>query len=316
MPKLEIYETDLKPRSYCKKKSFVPIGFVKVKVNDINSVKYLNMYVAKYDGIIHKRMAPYHSASNGLAERFVQTLKQSLRKIKLTKDNVKVNVQKFLFHYRITPIPELKKSPAEIMFGRKLRNRLDLILPKELAFKVESMKCNNETRNFQVGAKIAAREYLNKKINWRFGIVFRKLGKLHYLVKLENGKMWKRHVDQLCIIGQDVQDVKSKLDLDVFDGIHPNQNVTKNIRGGERPVINVTNKDCVNDAANAPAEEETEEDAHTQITVGNKKEMRTSEQNETEENAQEQITVAVAFSRVRKAQTYMTLSLCPETPNR
>lgn len=111
----------------------------------------------KTNGIIHKRTAPYHP-TNGLAERFVQTLKQSLRKSKLTKDNVKINVQKFLFHYRITPIPELRKSPAEIMFGRKLRSRLDLILPNELTIKKRSMEGDNATRNFQVEYRIATRE--------------------------------------------------------------------------------------------------------------------------------------------------------------
>jgi len=87
--------------------------------------------------------APYHPA-NDAAERFVQTLKQWLRKTNLTKENIKTSVQKFLFHYRITPIPELKQSSAKIMFRRKLRNRLDLIFPKELEFKKGSMEWKQE----------------------------------------------------------------------------------------------------------------------------------------------------------------------------
>lgn len=140
----------------------------------------------------------YCPTTNGLAERFVQTLKQALRKMSSNNNNVKVNVQKFLFYYRITPIAELKQSPAAAMFGRKLHGRLDLISPKELSIKEKSKERNDETRNFQVGDKVAAREYLGKNMKWRFGTVFRKLGKLHYLAKLENEKLWKRHVDQLC----------------------------------------------------------------------------------------------------------------------
>lgn len=87
---------------------------------------------------------------------------QWLLKTNLEKENVKCSVQKFFFHYRVTPIPELKKSPAKIMFGRKLRNRLDLLSPKELEIKKELME-SNETRNFQIGNKIAARKYLNKE---------------------------------------------------------------------------------------------------------------------------------------------------------
>lgn len=119
-------------------------------------------------------MAPYHPATNGLAERFVQTLKQPLRKMNAAKDNIKINLQKFLFHYRITPIPELKQSSANIMFGRKLRSRLDPILPKELSIKEEAMKFNSEAGNFLEGDKVAAREYLNKNVKWRCGIVLKK----------------------------------------------------------------------------------------------------------------------------------------------
>lgn len=68
--------------------------------------------------IVHKCTAPYNPATNGLAERFVQTLKQGLRKLSTTEKDVKVNVQKLLFHYRLSAHSELKKSPAELMFGR------------------------------------------------------------------------------------------------------------------------------------------------------------------------------------------------------
>jgi len=60
----------------------------------------------------------------------------------------------------------LKQSLTEIMFGQKLRNRLDIIFPKELEFKKGSMECGG-TRNFEIIDKIAAREYLNKELKWR-----------------------------------------------------------------------------------------------------------------------------------------------------
>ncbi|XP_026824407.1 uncharacterized protein K02A2.6-like [Ooceraea biroi] len=134
----------------------------------------------KNNGIRHRRTAPYHPATNGLAERFVQTMKQSLRKLNTTNSNIKANLQKFLFHYRLMPHPELNKSPAEAMFGRKLRSRLDLMFP-------ETNKSNNienqldKVRKFERGERVAAREYLDKNVKWRFGNVVSKLGTKRYL---------------------------------------------------------------------------------------------------------------------------------------
>ncbi|XP_024890388.1 uncharacterized protein LOC112466501 [Temnothorax curvispinosus] len=47
-PKLPLYKTNLKLRSYCKQ-NFVPSGFVTVKVKDVDQTKTLNMYEVKYD---------------------------------------------------------------------------------------------------------------------------------------------------------------------------------------------------------------------------------------------------------------------------
>jgi len=49
--------------------------------------------------------------------------------------------------------------------------------------------------------KKAVREYLDKTVKWRFGYVFAKLGKLHYKVKLDDGRLWKRHIDQIRSTG-------------------------------------------------------------------------------------------------------------------
>ena len=50
----------------------------------------------KSNGIKHVRTAPYHSASNGQAERVVQTVKEGLRKQQ--GETSKIRLTKLLFH--------------------------------------------------------------------------------------------------------------------------------------------------------------------------------------------------------------------------
>ena len=68
----------------------------------------------KENGIIHKRTAPYNPSTNGFAERFVQTLKQALRKLNCDGDSIKTNLQKALFHYRVMPHQETEKPIKNI----------------------------------------------------------------------------------------------------------------------------------------------------------------------------------------------------------
>ena len=63
----------------------------------------------KSNGIKHVRTAPHHPASNGLAERVVQTVKEGLRKQQ--GETLEIRLAKVLFHHRLT---QLNESPIEI----------------------------------------------------------------------------------------------------------------------------------------------------------------------------------------------------------
>uniref|UniRef100_A0A5S6R4R8 Integrase catalytic domain-containing protein n=1 Tax=Trichuris muris TaxID=70415 RepID=A0A5S6R4R8_TRIMR len=67
-------------------------------------------------GIVHLTGALYHPATNGAAERLVQSFKQSLRKSLLPP---KAALQEFLIQYRRTPL-QSGYSPAELLNGRQI----------------------------------------------------------------------------------------------------------------------------------------------------------------------------------------------------
>ena len=85
------------------KLTFSTLGLPEVLVTD-NGLAFTNQEFAnfiKVNGIRHLNSVPYHLASNGLAERAVQTFKAAMKK--LNTGSLEDRVMKFLFKYRITP---------------------------------------------------------------------------------------------------------------------------------------------------------------------------------------------------------------------
>jgi transposase InsO family protein len=83
----------------------------------------------KNNGIQHKFTAPYDPATIEQAERFVQKLKKGLRCMQNETEagdlNMKLN--RLLMQYRKTPNSTTRQSPAEHMFNRPIRTRLNLM---------------------------------------------------------------------------------------------------------------------------------------------------------------------------------------------
>ena len=64
--------------------------------------------------IKHILSAPYHPASNGLAERFMQTLKCNLNATVKEGKMLHHRLAEFLFEYRATPHATINVSPSKL----------------------------------------------------------------------------------------------------------------------------------------------------------------------------------------------------------
>ena len=155
-------------------------------------------YFLNCNGISHTLSAPYHPSTNGEAERFVQTFKNAMRNYNAHAGNVSTCISKFLLTYRSTPHASTGTSPSFLLMGRRLRTKLDLLLPdhrRDMFDKNFKTLEKLDHRQFSESSPVMVRVY-NTPRKWKPGKVFRKLGNLHYEVEVE-GKIVKRHIDQI-----------------------------------------------------------------------------------------------------------------------
>ena len=156
----------------------------------------------KTNGVTHTRTAPYHPASNGLAERAVQTFKQGIKRIQGGSLETRLS---FLFKYRITPHTTTGRSPAELLLGRQPRSRLDLLHP-DTGVKVRESQArqshghdkHTRARAFQIGDRVYVRNFVGVP-TWLEGTILDQIGPVSFQVQLTDGRTRKRHVDHMRI---------------------------------------------------------------------------------------------------------------------
>lgn len=205
----------------------------------------------KQNGVKHILTAPYHPATNGLAERYVQTLKQAIRSLNPNPQDREKELQKILLQYRKMPHSTTRRSPSYLMFNREIKSRLDLIKPIDKHPK-EVIDYKFKCRSLNIGDRVAVREYIHTD-KWLFGQITDKIGTLHYHIRLDDNRIWKRHIDQIKQIGRNTP-LEPNNDHDVsqiprssnqFENIDLSDNVSSNVKPREdyeNPVV-VQNKD-------------------------------------------------------------------------
>ena len=164
----------------------------------------------KRNGFRHVKTAPYHPASNGLAERAVQTVKEALKK---SSGDMEACLIRFLFQYRLTPHSTTGRSPAELLLGRQPRSHLDFMVPER-----QDKECNNTDReshvrknqerqktgydqharyrSFNVGDTVYMLNHRGSP-KWISAVVAKCFGPLALVVKFPDGREACYHVDHV-----------------------------------------------------------------------------------------------------------------------
>jgi transposase InsO family protein len=179
------------------------------------------------NGVHHKFSAPYHPATNGQAERFVQIMKQSLRSMANEPGDINIKLNRFLMQYRITPHTTTKRSPSELMFGRNIRSRLN-IMRSNVQQEMNQKNYNTPTKvkSYAIGQPVQIRFYNNNNHKWKFGTVVEQKGTLHYLTVVD-GTEHTRHVNQMRATGyQGTNDYTDTTFIDRYDSANTNKDTS------------------------------------------------------------------------------------------
>ena len=159
----------------------------------------------KSNGVKHIKSAPYHPSTNGIAERFVQSFKRAM----LTNESLPIEqrLANFLLQYRTTVHATTNATPSMLLMNRQLRTRLDLLRPNmegQVVNKQANQKVTHDQhsrdREFMIGQRVMARN-LRPGPKWIPGTIVGRNGPLSYVVQVEGGQVWKRHIEHLREVG-------------------------------------------------------------------------------------------------------------------
>ena len=191
----------------------------------------------------HHLVTPEYPQANSEIERFFKTILKTIRIAVSEGKDWKKELQQFLLTYRNTPHSTTGKSPAELMYGRQLRDNLPAIEGAPTAAYKEAMATDAKNKAtikryadmnqhlkpsaVKEGDRVVVKQ---KKIN-KFSTNFSKTpytvmkrNKATLTLSKDNGKLYKRHTSATKVIpssgnmsSQYLSD--SSIDFEDFDGI-------------------------------------------------------------------------------------------------
>ena len=189
----------------CLRSMFCRYGYPEQLVSD-NGPQFVSEEFAvfmKLCGVKHIRSAPYHPATNGLAERFVQSMKQSLKASRSSGLPLTQRLSDFLLMYRSSAHSTTGVTPNSLFLKREVRTRLDLLRPStqtRVCKKQLQQKSDHDqharARQFSVGDPVMMKNFSSGP-DWMPGTVVSRLGPLSYLVETLDNQLSRRHIDHL-----------------------------------------------------------------------------------------------------------------------
>ena len=168
-------------------------------------------------GIKHHPVTPYYPQANSEIERFFRTVMKTIKLAVLEGKNWKDELQNFLLVYRNTPHCTTGKSPAELMYGRQLRDTLPSKEPKPTKVYKEAMDVDAKNKRrikahadqglkhstIKVGDTVVIKQRRKNKFSTTFGtkkytVVARNKATLR--LQDSGGKVIKRHTSAARVL--------------------------------------------------------------------------------------------------------------------
>ena len=113
----------------------------------------------------------------------------------------------FLLSYHTTPHSTTGETPSLLLLGRQVRTRFDLLRPDQecqVCAKQAWQKMGHDNkakdRELHIGERILARDWRDSHTQWKPGVVAECRGPLSYLVQMDSGQYWRRHIEHLRTI--------------------------------------------------------------------------------------------------------------------
>ena len=112
-------------------------------------------------------------------------------------------LSRFLLKYRTTPHTTTGVPPAELLMKRKLKTKLDLIVPNTASLVRQKHERQKQThdhhakhRDFEASDPVFIKDFSSPK-SWQKGTVVQTTGPVSALVELPDGRVVRRHQDHV-----------------------------------------------------------------------------------------------------------------------